>query len=220
MINLDKNYTHDDLVKLIKEQPLEQRIDSAKKGYFLKELINDESPLVRIEVIRYNSSYAKYYKKELADLEWNALYQALQKEANPDPEVLRLFLNIKNPSFTQYFDQHELDVLNKITQILQLKLDGLTKTPNPIERTMTRSQLILTNNPLWTIELKPYVIEAVINVYQELKKHNKIEYLESILKETLTNKGTFNYKKLNEIYRSINIIDHGIYTLHRLSAYD
>ena len=220
MINLDKNYTHDDLAKLIKEQPLEHRIDSAKKGYFLKELINDESPLVRIEVIRYNSSYAKYYKKELADLEWNALYHALQKEANPNPEVLRLFLNIKNPSFAQYFDQYELNILNKTKEILQLKLKGLTKTLNPIDRTMTRSQLILTNNPLWTIGLKPYVVEAVINVYQELKKHNKIEYLESILKETLTNKGTFNYKKLNEIYRSINIIDHGIYTLHRLSAYD
>lgn len=220
MINLDKNYTHDDLVKLIKEQPLEQRIDSAKKGYFLKELINDESPLVRIEVIRYDHSYVKYYNRELADLEWNSLYHALQKEANPDPDVLEIFLNIKNPSFVQYFDQYELNILNKTTKILQLKLDGLTKTPNPIERTMTRSQLILTNNPLWTIELKPYVIEAVINVYQELKKHNKIEYLESILKETLTNKGTFNYKKLNKIYRSINIIDHGIYTLYSLSAYD
>ena len=57
MINLDKNYTHNELGKLIKEQPLEHRIDNAKKGYFLKELIND-------------------------DLEWNALYHALQKEAD------------------------------------------------------------------------------------------------------------------------------------------
>lgn len=220
MINLDKNYTHDDLGKLIKEQPLEHRINTAKKGYFLKELINDESPLVRIEVIRYDHSYIKYYNRELADLEWNALYRALQKETNPDPEVLKLFLNMKNPSYTQYFDQYELNILNKTTKILKLKLNGLTKTLNPIDRTMTRSQLILTNNPLWTIGLKPYVIEAVINVYQELKKHNEKKHLEFILKETVASDGTFDYRKLNKIYQSIDIIDHGIYTLYSLSAHD
>lgn len=219
-MNLNKNHTHDNLAKLIKEQPLEQRIDSARKGYFLKELINDESPLVRIEVIRYDSSYAKYYKKELADLEWNALYNALQKEANPDPDVLKIFLNIKSPSFVQYFDQYELNILNKTTKILKLKLNGLTKTLNPIDRTMTRSQLILTNNPLWTIGLKPYVIEAVINVYKELKKHNKEKHLEFILKETVASDGTFDYRKLNKIYQSIDIIDNGIYTLYSLSAHD
>ena len=218
MINLDKNYTHDDLAKLIKEQPLEHRIDSAKKGYFLKELIQDESPLVRIEVIRYDHSYAKYYKKELADLEWNALYQALQKEANPDPEVLRLFLNIKNPSFAQYFDQYELNILNKTKEILQLKLKGLTKTLNPIDRTMTRSQLVLTNNPLWTIGLKPYVIEAILNIYQELKKHNQLEHLDFVLNKTVLDNETFDYRKLKEIYRSMNINDESVYRLWRLTT--
>lgn len=218
MINLDKNYTHDDLGKLIKEQPLEHRIDSAKKGYFLKELINDKSPLVRIEVIRYDHSYVKYYKKELADLEWNALYHALQKEANPDPEVLKLFLNMKNPSYTQYLDQHELDVLNKTVQILQLKLEGLTKSPNPIERTMTRSQLILTNNPLWTIGLQLYIIEAVQNIHYELKKHNKLEYLDFVLNETILDNETFDYRKLKEIYRSLNINDESVYKLWQLTT--
>ena len=218
MINLDKNYTHDDLAKLIKEQPLEHRIDSAKKGYFLKELINDESPLVRIEVIRYNSSYAKYYKKELADLEWNALYHALQKEANPNPEVLRLFLNIKNPSFAQYFDQYELNILNKTKEILQLKLKGLTKTLNPIDRTMTRSQFILTNNPLWTIGLQPYIIEAVQNIHHELKKHNQLEHLDFVLNETVLDNETFDYRKLKEIYRSMNINDESVYRLWQLTT--
>ena len=218
MINLDKNYTHDDLGKLIKEQPLEHRIDTAKKGYFLKELINDESPLVRIEVIRYDHSYVKYYNHELADLEWNALYHTLQKEANPDPEILKLFLNIKNPSYTQYFDQHELNVFNKITQILQLKLNGLTKKPNPIERTMTRSQLILTNNPLWTIDLQPYIIEAVQNIHHELKKHNQLEHLDFVLNETVLDNETFDYRKLKEIYRSMNINDESVYRLWQLTT--
>lgn len=218
MINLNKNYTQNDLEKLIREQSVNQRIESAKKGYFLKELINDESPLVRIEVIRYDHSYAKYYKKELADLEWNALYHALQKEANPDPEVLRLFLNIKNPPFTQYFDQYELDVLNKITQILQLKLDRLIKNPNPIERTMTRSQLILTNNPLWTIGLQPYIIEAVQNIHHELKKHNLLKYFDFVLNKTVLDNRTFDYRKLKEIYQSININDESVYRLWRLKT--
>ena len=218
MIILNRNYTQKDLEKLIKKQSVNQRIESAKKGHFLKELINDESPLIRIEVIRYDHSYIKYYKKELADLEWNALYHTLQKEANPDPEVLRLFLNIKNPSFTQYFDQHELDVLNKITQILKLKLDGLTKNPNPIERTMTRSQLILTNNPLWTIDLQPYIIEAVQNIHHELKKHNQLEHLDFVLNETVLDNETFDYRKLKEIYRSMNINDESVYRLWQLTT--
>lgn len=218
MLNLNRNYSQNDLAKLIKEQPLEQRIESAKKGYFLKELINDKSPLVRIEVIRYDHSYVKYYKKELADLEWNALYHALQKEANPDPKVLKLFLNIKNPSFVQYFDQHELDVLNKITQILQLKLNGLTKKSSSIERTMNLAQLVLTNNPLWTIGLQPYIIEAVQNIHHELKKHNQLEHLDFVLNETVLDNETFDYRKLKEIYRSMNINDESVYRLWRLTT--
>lgn len=88
---------------------------------------------------------------------------------------------------------------------LQLKLDGMTKEPSSIEKTMTRAQLFLCDSSLWTIGLRPDAIKIILNKYQQLKSIKKSEVITPIINETITDYGVVDYRRLKEILEKHNI---------------
>lgn len=84
---------------------------------------------------------------------------------------------------------------------LQLKLETLTKEPTPIEKTMTRSQLYLTNNPLWTNNMRPKDIIEIIAAVPWLKNHGTENQITNMFDKIIDFNGNVNYLKLNELYR-------------------
>ena len=85
--------------------------------------------------------------------EWNVLYESFKTTKTPDVEALRQFLDAP---YTKVFKQADREHYHhQYMQALRVKLEALTTKPSSIEKTMTRSQLFLTNNPLWAIDIKP-----------------------------------------------------------------
>ena len=84
---------------------------------------------------------------------------------------------------------------------LQLKLKALTKEPSPIEKTMTRSQLYLTNNPLWTNNMRPKDIIEIIATVPWLKNYGTKSQILNMFDKIIDFNGNVNYLKLNELYR-------------------
>ena len=97
---------------------------------------------------------------KLTSQEWGVLYDSLKTIKNPDTNVLRQFLEAP---YKKVFTQADSEQYHyNYIKALQLKLETLTKEPTPIEKTMTRSQLYLTNNPLWTNELTAEEADAIL----------------------------------------------------------
>lgn len=84
---------------------------------------------------------------------------------------------------------------------LHLKLKALTKKPSPIEKTMTRSQLYLTKNPLWSNNIRPKDIIEVIAATPWLKKYETESQILNLFDRIIDSEGNLNYVKLNELYR-------------------
>lgn len=104
------------------------------------------------------STITNYNK--LTSQEWNALYDSLMTEKNPNADTLKQFLDAP---YKKVFTQADSEQYHyNYIKALQLKLETLTKEPTPIEKTMTRSQLYLTNNPLWTNNMRPKDIIEII----------------------------------------------------------
>ena len=176
------------------------RAELANKGYFLDELINDFYPSVRIAVIKRDHSYAKYRKKQgLIVNEWETLYDTLKSVANPDPEVIQMLLN---EPFKKVFSKPEQEQYHyKYMDALRLKLKAISKEPSPIEKTMSRYQLFITKNPLWTIAVKPLSVIEIIDAVHWLKNYAQGHHIAYVLNDIIGFDGTVNYTKLNELYR-------------------
>ena len=96
---------------------------------------------------------------------WKYLYKRLGEIANPQLNALKDFLEapfqiVFSSTETQQQYTHDLYM-----SVLQLKLDGMTKEPSSIEKTMTRAQLFLCDSPLWTLGLRPDAIKIILNKY-------------------------------------------------------
>lgn len=180
------------------------RAELANKGYFLDELINDFYLYVRVAVIKRDHSYVKYRKKQgLIVDEWNALYDTLKSVANPDPEVVQMLLDAP---FKKVFSKPEDEQYHyNYMDALRLKLKAISKEPSPIEKTMSRYQLFITKNPLWTIGIVPsniITIESTINDFQ----HSKREDLISVLfNEIINNNSEINHSQLFYLCRNNGI---------------
>lgn len=171
------------------------RAELANKGYFLDELINDFYLYVRVAVIKRDHSYVKYRKKQgLIVDEWNALYDTLKSVANPDPEVVQMLLDAP---FKKVFSKPEDEQYHyKYMDALRLKLKAISKEPNLIEKTMSRYQLFVTKNPLWTIGIAPsniITIESTINDFQRSKREDLISVL---FNEIINNNGEIDHSQL------------------------
>ncbi len=143
------------------------------------------------------STITNYNK--LTSQEWNALYDSLITEKNPNTDTLKQFLDAPYKKvFTQAdSEQYHYDYI----KALQLKLETLTKEPAPIEKTMTRSQLYLTNNPLWTNNMRPKDIIEIIAAVPWLKNYGTENQITNMFDKIIDFNGNVNYLKLNKLYQ-------------------
>lgn len=131
--------------------------------------------------------------------EWTALYETFKTTKNPDVEALRQFLAAP---YTKVFKQADREHYHhQYMQALRVKLEALTTKPSSIEKTMTRSQLYLTNNPLWAIDIRPRNIIEIIAAVTWLKQHEQKDYSSYIFDNVIDRDGNVNYVKLNKLYR-------------------
>jgi hypothetical protein len=143
------------------------------------------------------STITNYNK--LTSQEWNALYDSLMTEKNPNTDTLKQFLDAPYKKvFTQAdSEQYHYDYI----KALQLKLETLTKEPTPIEKTMTRSQLYLTNNPIWTNNMRPKDIIEIIAAVPWLKNYGSENQITNMFDKIIDFNGNVNYLKLNKLYQ-------------------
>lgn len=136
---------------------------------------------------------------KLTSQEWGVLYDSLMTERKPDTNALKQFLNgtYKKVFTSADSEQYHYQYMNA----LQLKLKALTKEPSPIEKTMTRSQLYLTNNPLWTNNMRPKDIIEIIAAVPWLKNYGTENQIPNMFDKIIDFNGDVNYLKLNELYR-------------------
>lgn len=131
--------------------------------------------------------------------EWNALYISLKTTKKPDTNALKQFLEAP---YKKVFTSADSEVYHyQYMDALHLKLEALTKEPTPIEKTMTRSQLYLTNNPLWTNNMKPKDIIEIIAAVPWLKNYGTKNEISNMFDKIIDFNGNVNYLKLNELYR-------------------
>lgn len=132
---------------------------------------------------------------------WKYLYKRLGEIANPQLSALKDFLEAP---FQMVFSEEETSqqkVYNLYMSVLQLKLDGMTKEPSPIEKTMTRAQLFLCNSSLWTIGLRPDAIKTILNTHRKLKNTITPNTTVQILTEAVTDYGVIDNRRLKEILK-------------------
>lgn len=131
--------------------------------------------------------------------EWTALYEEFKMVKNPDTNALRQFLESPyRKTFTSAEREH---YHHRYMQALRLKLEALTTKPSSIEKTMTRSQLFLTDSPLWAIDIKPRNIIDILEAVTWLKQHEETDYSSYIFDNVIDANGNVNYVKLNKLYQ-------------------
>lgn len=131
--------------------------------------------------------------------EWTVLYDSFKTEKTPDVDALRKFLaSSYQKTFTSAEREH---YHHRYMQALRLKLEALMTKPSSIEKTMTRSQLFLTDSPLWAIDIKPKNIIEIIAAVTWLKQHEQTDYSSYIFDNTIDANGNVNYVKLNKLHQ-------------------
>ena len=120
-------------------------------------------------------------------------------EKNPNTDTLKQFLDAPYKKvFTKAdSEQYHYDYI----KALQLKLKALTKEPSLIEKTMTRSQLYLINNPLWTNKMKPKDIIEIITTVQWLKNYGTENQITNMFDKIIDFNGDVSYTRLNKLYQ-------------------
>ena len=136
---------------------------------------------------------------KLTSQEWNALYASLMTERKPDANALKQFLNAPYKKVFTSADSEQYHY--QYMDALHLKLETLTKEPTPIEKTMTRSQLYLTNNPLWTNNMRPKDIIEIIAAVPWLKNYGTENQITNMFDKIIDFNGNVNYLKLNKLYQ-------------------
>lgn len=143
------------------------------------------------------STITNYNK--LTSQEWNALYDSLMTEKNPNTDTLKQFLDAPYKKVFTQADSEQYDY--NYIKALQLKLETLTKESVPIEKTMTRSQLYLTNNPLWTNNMRPKDIIEIIAAVPWLKNYGTENQITNMFDKIIDFNGNVSYTRLNKLYQ-------------------
>lgn len=130
---------------------------------------------------------------------WKYLYKRLGEIANPQLSALKGFLEVPFQIEFSPVEIQQRKAYDQYMSILQLKLDGMTREPSPIEKTMTRAQLFLCDSPLWTIGIRPDTIKIILAEYNKLKRFQKPELIITIINEAITDYGTVDLWKIHDI---------------------
>lgn len=131
--------------------------------------------------------------------EWAILYDTFKTEKNPDTDALQRFLDAPyiKTSTTPDRDAYHHDYMNA----LRLKLEALTREPSPMEKTMTRLQLYVTDSPLWTNDMTSRDIIEIIDAVHWLKSYGNDRQILNIFDNIINMNGNVNYVKLNKLFR-------------------
>lgn len=131
--------------------------------------------------------------------EWTTLYETFKTKKNPDTDVLQRFLDAKytKKSITPERDAYHYAYM----RALRVKLEALTQEPSPIEKTMTRSQLYLTDSPLWALDMTPRDIIEIVDAVAWLKRYGTERQILNMFDDIIDFNGKVNYPRLNDIYR-------------------
>ena len=130
---------------------------------------------------------------------WNHLYKQLSVSANPQLSALKGFLEAPFQIVFAPEAAKQQKAYKQYMSVLQLKLNGMTHEPSPIEKTMTRAQLFLCDSPLWTIGLRPNAIKTILAEYNKVKRFKKPELIVNIINEAITDYGTVDLWKMYDI---------------------
>ena len=131
--------------------------------------------------------------------EWAVLYETFKTEKNPDTDVLQQFLKA---TYTKTFTNPEREKWHHdYMDALRLKLKAMTTEPSPMEKTMTRSQLYLTDSPLWALDITPRDIIEIVDAVAWLKRYGSDRQILNMFNYTIDINGNVNYQRLNDIYR-------------------
>lgn len=131
--------------------------------------------------------------------EWTTLYETFKTKKNPDTDVLQRFLDAK---YTKKSTTPDRDAYHyAYMRALRVKLESLTHEPSPIEKTMTRSQLYLTDSPLWALDMTPRDIIEIVDAVSWLKRYGTERQILNMFDYTIDINGNVNYPRLNDIYR-------------------
>lgn len=132
---------------------------------------------------------------------WKYLYKRLGEIANPQLSALKSFLEAPFQILFTPAEAQQQKSYDQYMSVLQLKLDGMSKEPSPIEKTMTRAQLFLCNSSLWTIGLRPDTIKTILNTHRKLKNTITPNTTVQILTEAVTDYGVIDNRRLKEILK-------------------
>lgn len=132
--------------------------------------------------------------------EWTSRYESFKMSKNPDTDALRQFLTAPYDKKTFISSDHER-YHHQYMNALRVKLEALTTEPSPIEKTMTRSQLYLTDSPLWAIDIKPRDIIEILAAVHWLKSYGSDKQILNMFDYTIDINGNVNHPRLNDIYR-------------------
>lgn len=138
-------------------------------------------------------------QNKLTVQEWTVLYDSFKMAKNPSAELLRRFFA---STYTKVFTNPEREKYHqKYMSALRIKLESLTKKPSPIEKTMTRSQLYLTDSPLWAVDMRPRDIIEIVDAVSWLKRYGTERQILNMFNDIIDFNGKVNYPRLNDIYQ-------------------
>lgn len=132
---------------------------------------------------------------------WKYLYKRLGEIANPQFSALRDFLEAPFQILFTPEEAQQQKAYDQYMSVLRLKLDGMSKEPSSIEKTMTRAQLFLCNSPLWTKGIRPEAIKTILNTHRKLKNTITPNTTVQILTEAVTDYGVIDNRRLKEILK-------------------
>lgn len=136
---------------------------------------------------------------------WKYLYKRLGEIANPQLSALKAFLEAPFQIEFSPVEIQQRKAYNQYMSVLQLKLDGMTHEPRPIEKTMTRAQLFLCDSPLWTNDIRPDAIKTILSEYRKVNDVKAPEIIAPIINEAITDYGAIDNRRLKEILKEHNI---------------
>lgn len=131
--------------------------------------------------------------------EWAILYDTFKTKKNPDTDTLRRFLDAPYTTTSTTPDRDAYH--HAYMDALRVKLEALTQEPSPIEKTMTRSQLYLTDSPLWALDMTPRDIIEIVDAVAWLKRYGTERQILNMFDDIIDFNGKVNYPRLNDIYQ-------------------
>lgn len=112
---------------------------------------------------------------------WKYLYKRLGEIANPQLSALKDFLDAPFQMVFSDTEASQKKAYDQYMSVLQLKLDGMTKEPSPIEKTMSLSQLFQSQSPFWANNLTLNRIESILDLYDTIKSDIFFENLKKLI---------------------------------------